>query len=78
MKQVDTPNNFNGVPYYGFEQLTMVPIQTRMIKLDMMTNDEIEWLNAYHQDVWTKVSPLLKDNERALKWLKENTKPITK
>ena len=40
----------------------------------MMTPDEIQWLNAYHQRVFDALAPHLEEEEQ--KWLKEKTKKI--
>jgi len=71
-----TPHNFDGVTFYGFEQLTMVPIQTKLIDMSLMEKGEVEYLNKYHQEVFDKVSPLLAQNQTALAWLKKETTPL--
>ncbi|MBQ8190614.1 MAG: aminopeptidase P family protein [Bacteroidaceae bacterium] len=60
--------------YYKFDILTLCPIDTRPIVRDMMTPDEIQWLNAYHQRVFDALAPHLEEEEQ--KWLKEKTKKI--
>ena len=62
--------------FLQFEPLTLCPIDTRPIRLDMMTPDEIEWLNTYHEKVYQELSPLL-DDEADRKWLREATKELT-
>ncbi|MBC3872938.1 aminopeptidase P family protein [Undibacterium flavidum] len=62
--------------YLKFESLTLCPIDTRCIALDLMHKDEIDWLNAYHQDVLHRLSPRVQGD--ALNWLKERTKAINK
>lgn len=39
---------------------------------------QIEWLNAYHENVRNNVSPLLSDNSNILEWLEKETEPIKK
>lgn len=68
---------FAGKPFMGFERLTHIPIQKKMIVSELMTDKEINWLNEYHKAVADKVGPLLK-TERAKEWLMENTKPFTR
>ena len=60
--------------YYQFEILTLCPIDTRPIVREMMTPDELQWLNAYHQQVYDALAPHLDEEEKA--WLKEKTKEI--
>lgn len=38
---------------------------------EMLTNEEIEWLNNYHQTVYEKLSPDLNEEEKV--WLQEAT-----
>lgn len=48
-----------------FETLTLCFYDTNLIEMSLMTEDEIDWLNAYHVRVYKEVSPLLNDAERA-------------
>ncbi len=70
-----TPHAYGG-PYYGFEHVTLVPIQTKLVRPDLLTGEEREWLNAYHRECWTKVSPLLERGSLALRWLERETRAI--
>ncbi|XP_024526213.1 probable Xaa-Pro aminopeptidase P [Selaginella moellendorffii] len=72
--EVETPNRFGGVSYLGFECLSFVPIQTKLMALHLLSDEDISWVNKYHAAVWDKVSPLV--NESAREWLKRNTLPI--
>lgn len=72
---VDTPFRYAGQDYYGFEALTLVPIQTKMMDLDLMTPEEIQWVNTYHARVWETVSPRMAAGE-ALDWLRVSTQPL--
>lgn len=67
-----------GDPEYGeylaFETLSLCPIDTRCLDLTLLRPDEIAWLNAYHAEVWQRVSPLVDGD--ALAWLKLRTAPI--
>ena len=48
-----------------FETLTLCFYDTSLIEMSLMTEDEIDWLNAYHVRVYKEVSPLLNAEERA-------------
>ena len=61
--------------FLQFEPLTLCPIDTTPMILEMMMPDEIEWLNSYHQHVYAELSPLLCEEDRA--WLRESTSPIS-
>ncbi|KAF9959557.1 hypothetical protein BGZ72_009392 [Mortierella alpina] len=69
VRKVDTPNNFGGRNYYGFEHVTLVPMQLKMIDRSLLTHVEIEWINAYHAECLEKVSPFLEKDSLGLKWL---------
>ena len=60
--------------FLRFDSLTLCPIDTTPIIVEMMQRDEIEYLNDYHQRVLTELSPLLDKEERL--WLEEACKPI--
>jgi Xaa-Pro aminopeptidase len=60
--------------YLRLEPLTLCPIDKRPIDLSMLTSDERQWLNDYHQMVYDRLSPLL--NEEECKWLREATSMI--
>ena len=68
----DETNEFN--EFYAFESLTLAPIDTTLVKKELLETSHINWLNQYHQEVYEKVSPLLNDDEKA--FLREMTKAI--
>ncbi|MGO4339143.1 aminopeptidase P family protein [Labrys sp. KB_33_2] len=59
---------------YGFETLTLAPIDTRPIVSSLLTQREIDWLNAYHVQVRETLAPLLDEPER--QWLEQVTQAI--
>ncbi len=77
-----TENTLLIVPYmeteFGkflqFESLTLCPIDTRPIIKEMLSQEELDWLDGYHQRVFDTLAPHLDPNEVA--WLKEATKAI--
>lgn len=54
--------------FFRFRNLTLYPFDKTLIDFDMMTAEEKEWLEAYHQKVWDKLSPLLSPEEA--EWLR--------
>lgn len=60
--------------FYGFETLTLCPIDLDAIKVSILTKEEKEWLNDYHQRVYDEISPSLNEEEK--EWLQEYTKKI--
>lgn len=73
-----TRHNFGGTQFLRFENITMVPIQTKLMDLSLMTEKDIEWVNAHHDKCWQRVSPLLQHDQQALEWLRRETRPIAK
>ena len=57
-----------------FEPLTFVPIDLDALRPELMTEEEKQLLNAYHQSVYEKISPYLEAEEK--EWLKEYTRPV--
>ena len=51
--------------WLAFETLTLCFYDTQLIEMSLMTEDEIDWLNAYHVRVYKEVSPLLNDDEKS-------------
>lgn len=62
--------------FYAFEPFTYLPIDTAPVMLELMNEEEISWLNDYHQMVYDALSPHM--TERECIWLKEKTKPLEK
>ena len=60
--------------YLKFETITLCPICKKGIIKELLTADEVDWLNNYHQQVYEKLSPKLNEEEKA--WLKEATAVI--
>ena len=58
----------------GFETLTLVPIDRRLVKPGLLSAGEVDWLNAYHARVRETLAPLLDENDRL--WLEKATAPI--
>lgn len=65
--------NFYG-QFMHFEPLTFVPFDLDGIDRSKMTQDEIEWLNAYHAQVYDTLQPYLNDEEKD--WLKNATRAL--
>lgn len=51
----------------------MCPIQTSLIDASLLTSEERAWVNSYHDEVLTKLRPILEKqgDTRALKWLEK-------
>jgi Xaa-Pro aminopeptidase len=58
----------------GFETLTLVPFDRRLIDPKQLVKWELAWLNAYHARVRREIEPLLVSDDRP--WLRHATAPI--
>ncbi|MBC8257827.1 MAG: aminopeptidase P family protein [SAR324 cluster bacterium] len=67
-KNTDFPVHAGEKIWLCFEALTMIPFERRLIDKDLLSAEELQWLNAYHIQVMENLSPLL-DNPEDLKWL---------
>ncbi len=61
-------------PILYFETLTKAPIDLALVDAGLLTPDEADWLNAYHDDVRQSLTPLLDD--KTARWLAEATRPV--
>jgi len=66
----------DGKTFLKFAKLTMIPIQKNLIDIDIMTKAELDWLDAYHQEVLENVTPLLEEGSPAMKWLLKSCEKI--
>lgn len=73
---VDPPESLPGgdIAMHGFETLTLAPFDSRLLRPDLMTRDELLWLDAYHARVLEEIGPML-DGE-VLAWLEKATTPL--
>lgn len=62
--------------FLRFETLTLFPINQDLIDVELLSDDEIKWLNNYHARVYDTLSPNLELEER--EWLAEECRPIKK
>lgn len=76
IEEAGTEFRFGGATFMCFKDLTLVPIQTKMIDAALITPQEEAWLDAYHKQVYEAVSPRLQDKPEVLAWLQRNTAPL--
>ncbi|CAD6568445.1 MAG: hypothetical protein TREMPRED_004541 [Tremellales sp. Tagirdzhanova-0007] len=71
-QNVDTMYNFGGNTWLGWERVTQVPIQTFLCDWNLMSKDEIRWINAHNTSVEDALLPLLQEDQdkEARDWLK--------
>ena len=61
-------------PMHGFEQLTLAPLDRKLIDVDLLTADERAYVDGYHAEVWAKVGPLMDGEAKA--WLETACAPL--
>lgn len=60
--------------FLKFKTVTLFPFDLNLFETAIMTDEEIEWVNNYHQAVRSRLTPLLTQEEAA--WLKTKTEPL--
>ncbi|KAI0746192.1 Creatinase/aminopeptidase [Earliella scabrosa] len=70
VRRVQASGQFNGDVWLGFERLTCVPIQTKMVREVMLSKEERQWLKDHNRRCLERLEPYLKDDKRALKYLR--------
>ncbi|XP_030343492.1 xaa-Pro aminopeptidase 1 isoform X2 [Strigops habroptila] len=75
---VETKYNFKNRGSLTFEPLTLVPIQTKMIDVNLLTQKERNWVDDYHQKCREVIGAELERQGRheALQWLIRETEPL--
>ena len=59
----------------SFETLTLAPVDRRLIDKNLLTRDELNWLNNYHSRIQKALAPELQGDD--LKWLKAATASLS-
>jgi Xaa-Pro aminopeptidase len=72
--QNDVKHSRNGDKWHCFEDLTLCPIDQRLIEPRLLNGTHRKWLDTYHKRVQKTLSPLLGREDRA--WLKEACRPL--
>lgn len=68
VKELTGFKSADGRPWYGFESLTYVPFDKRLILKESLNKEQLRWLKAYHAAIVRKVAPSLSRAEAA--WLR--------
>ena len=75
-REASTTHQFGEKPYLRFEHVTMVPMCRRLIDAALLTPAETRWLDAYHAEVLDRTRGFFKKDERSLRWLERETRPL--
>lgn len=60
--------------FYAFETITLCPFDRTLFQTEIMSPDEIAWVNNYHKMVYDRLAPSLTESER--EWLAAATAPL--
>ena len=60
----------------GFENLTFIPYERNLIDMNLISNDFKKYIDDFHKKCWDILSPLLKNDKKALDYLKRKTAPL--
>ncbi|KAL2348478.1 hypothetical protein Fmac_002478 [Flemingia macrophylla] len=74
IEEANTKFNFGDKGYLSFEHITWAPYQVKLIDLNLLNPDEINWLNSYHSACRDILAPYMDEVENA--WLKKATEPV--
>ncbi|XP_037920466.1 xaa-Pro aminopeptidase ApepP isoform X2 [Hermetia illucens] len=71
-------HDFSGRGALTFKTITMCPKQTKMVKKELMSAEQVKLLNDYNELVWETLSPILKkeNDTLTLQWLERECKAI--
>lgn len=62
--------------FFRFETMTLFPFDLSLLDTAIMTDAEIDWVNGYHREVRSRLTPLLTPEQAA--WLETKTQPLVK
>ena len=62
--------------HLGFENLTFIPYERNLIDMNLISNDFRKYIDDFHKQCYEKLSPFLKNDEKALDYLKRKTQPL--
>ncbi|KAG8734922.1 hypothetical protein FRC10_011212 [Ceratobasidium sp. 414] len=74
VRKVETRGQFGGDVWLGLERLACVPIQTKMVKMEMLTKDERRWLKEHNQKCQDMLAPFLKEDRQAMRWIQRESR----
>jgi Xaa-Pro aminopeptidase len=59
---------------YGFETITWCPYERALIEPALLDAGERAWIDAYHDEVWTRIGPLVEGETKT--WLEQACRPL--
>ncbi|KAI1305957.1 Xaa-Pro aminopeptidase 1 [Halotydeus destructor] len=78
VEKAESKYNFRNQGFLAFDTITLVPIQTKLLDPTLLTRDEVEWLDKYHETCRDIVGAALEEQGRkaGLSWLLRETQSL--
>ncbi|RKF64298.1 putative Xaa-Pro aminopeptidase P [Erysiphe neolycopersici] len=76
VREVKTKQLFGEKSFLGFEHVTMVPYCRKLIDERLLTCKERDWINNYHEKIWTVTKGYFTEDSVTRKWLERETRPL--
>jgi Xaa-Pro aminopeptidase len=67
----DEAKSSQDLTFFKFETITLCPIDLRLVKEELLSGPEIDWLNSYHRKIYKALAPFL--DIREAEWLEKAT-----
>ncbi|MFP4535327.1 MAG: aminopeptidase P family protein [Spirochaetaceae bacterium] len=61
--------------FHHFETVTLFPYERKLIDVELLSEEEVRWIDGYHQRVYQELAPLV--DEKGRTWLEAKTAPLT-
>ncbi|ODV79660.1 X-Pro aminopeptidase [Suhomyces tanzawaensis NRRL Y-17324] len=69
---------YGGKHFFEFETITRVPLCKRLINVDMLDEEEIAWINGYHNTIWRELNESFDPKSYVYRWFRRETSPLVK
>jgi Xaa-Pro aminopeptidase len=73
--ETETEFRWGGRTMLGLESVSLTPISRKMMEYEVMTDEEVRWVNEFHARCREVVGPRLEGKVK--EWLERETQPIT-
>ncbi|XP_076078059.1 xaa-Pro aminopeptidase 1-like isoform X2 [Mytilus galloprovincialis] len=74
--EAETTYNFMNSTFLTFETVTLVPYEPNLIDYDLLSPEQIKWINTYHSKVQKEIGPLVSSDPVASEWLSSRTQIV--
>ncbi|CAC5392508.1 pepP [Mytilus coruscus] len=74
--EAQTKYQFMNSTFLTFETVTLVPYEPNLIDYDLLSPEQIKWINMYHSKVQKEIGPLVSSDPVASEWLSSRTQTV--